>query len=280
MKEIIHIYDSGSQKPGRLLKIMLHDLVKSLGLATRLLIRNINIQYRQTVLGYLWAFLPPLVMTVVWVYLASIKVLNISSTNIPYLLYVLTGLVFWQTFVDAINMPLKIFNESRAMISKINFPHEALFLAGFGEVLFNFLVRFLLLIPVFIYLKFVPADTAILVPVGVLSIIGLGMMIGILLVPPGVLFQDINRGLIIILQLWFFLTPVIYPVPDKSAVFNLIALNPVTPIIEISRNALTNGDLSYLPAFIFVTALTFILIITGWIIYRIALPHLIARIGA
>lgn len=259
---------------------MMEDLLASRGLAWRLLVRNISAQYRQTLFGYLWAFLPPLFSLAVWVYLNSQKVINVSDPGMPYPLFVLTGTVLWQTFVDALNSPLKLVNESRSMLAKINFPREALILAGLGEVLFNFVVRILLLTGIFIWFHMVPPLTILFVPLGVLVLVLLGLMFGILMTPFGVLYMDVSRGVVIFTQIWFFLTPVIYPMPTNGLSAVMARLNPVAPILTTTREWMTIGVSTQIGGFWLVSLLTLIFLLFGWVLYRIAMPHLIARISA
>ena len=94
---------------------MVADLRASRELAWRLLVRNISAQYRQTLLGYVWAFLPPIVTTLVWVFLNAQKIFDVGETGVPYPVYVLTGTILWQVFVDAMNSPLRqVDGESKA----------------------------------------------------------------------------------------------------------------------------------------------------------------------
>jgi len=280
LKEKVYSPAPALLKPASLFYSMVSDLIASRELAWRLLIRNINVQYRQTILGYLWAFIPPLFMTAVWVFLDSRKVFDIGDTGMPYSLYVLTGMVLWQTFVDAINSPLKIINESRSMLAKVNFPREALILAGLGEVIFNFMVRLLLLVPIYIYYSFPLSASVLLAPIGVVSLIALGLMIGLLLTPLGVLYNDISRTILVVIQPWFFLTPIIYPVSEVSQKSSILSLNPVTPILVTTRDWITTNDPKFVIEFIIISIATVILLVAGWFLYRLAMPHLISRISA
>jgi lipopolysaccharide transport system permease protein len=280
LKEIIYTPDSQLRNPGVLVREMIADIARSRGLAWRLFVRNISAQYRQSLLGYFWAFLPPLFTMAVWVFLNSQKIINVEDPGMPYPVFVLTGTVLWQTFVDAINSPLKVVNESKGMLAKINFPHEALVLAGLGEVLFNFAIRILLLVGIFIWFRVsVPATLPLALP-GVLALIALGLMFGVLLTPPGVLYGDVGRGITILTQFWFFLTPVIYPMPKEGIAALLTQLNPVTPVLLTTREWLTLGSASQLTGFWIVSGFSIIFLLFGWLLYRIAMPHLIARMSA
>ena len=190
------LYTPASQlrQPGVLVHEMLADLLASKELAWRLLVRNIRAQYRQSLLGYLWAFLPPLFNMAVWVYLNSQNIINVEDPGIPYPAFVLIGTVLWQLFTEALNSPLRIVNDSRGMLTKINFPREALVMAGIGEVLFNFAIRVFLLIAVFVWFGMPLPDTIVLVPLGLLALVCLGLMIGIILTPLGALYADVGRA--------------------------------------------------------------------------------------
>ena len=279
LKETVYSPDSELLNPGRLLGNMVSDLVASRELAWRLFVRNISAQYRQSLLGYFWAFIPPLFSTLIWVFLNSQNILDVGDTGMPYPLFVLTGTVLWQTFADALDSPLKLVSESKAMLAKINFPREALILTSIGLVLFNFAIRVVLLVFVFALYKVSPPTTILLVPIGVFSMVLLGLMVGLLLTPFGVLYHDIGRGLAIGTQAWFFLTPVIYPVPQASWAATLVKLNPVTPLLQTTREWLVTGQSTQFSAFLWVTGGSLIFLFIGWVFYRIAMPHLIARMS-
>src|SRR5258705_4599679 len=111
---------------------MLRDLAASRELAWRLLVRNISSRYRHTMLGYLWAFLPPVLNTLVFVFLQKAGYFTVGQTGVPYALFLLAGLILWQAFSDAINAPLKMVQQSYSVLTKVNFPRESLIIAGVG----------------------------------------------------------------------------------------------------------------------------------------------------
>jgi lipopolysaccharide transport system permease protein len=278
--ETIYSPDSELLSFGKLLRSMWRDLLASRELAWRLLVRNISAQYRQSLLGYAWAFLPPMFTTAIWVFLQSQKVFSVADVGMPYPVFVLVGTVLWQTFVEALQAPLKTVAESKSMLSKINFPREALILTGIGQVLFNFVIRVLILIPVFWWFD-VPFQVGLLLaPLGVLSLILLGTMIGLLLTPLGMLYQDVGRALTFGSQALFFLTPIVYPVPKASWAGTLINLNPVTPLLQSTRNWLVSGQTNHLYAFFWVSGISLVLLFAAWVLFRIAMPHLISRMSA
>jgi lipopolysaccharide transport system permease protein len=265
--------------PLTMLRDMARDLSISRELAWRLFVRNISSQYRQTLLGYLWVFLPPVVTTVTFVFLNSQDILRIKETSIPYPAYVMIGTLLWQGFADAVLSPLRIIAQSKSFLAKMHFPREALIMAGIGEVLFSFTIRLVLMFCVFIWYGMPLPDTAVLAPIGILSLIALGLMFGILLTPLGVLFQDIEKGLPLILGMWMLLTPVVYPQPTNWPASLLSKLNPVSPLLATTREMLTTGNLTQLHLFLIILGVTMLLLLLGWILYRLALPHLIERLN-
>jgi lipopolysaccharide transport system permease protein len=259
---------------------MWHDLLASRELAWRLLVRNISARYRQSLLGYVWALLPPVFTTLVWVFLNSQQILNVGKTDIPYPAYVMVGALLWQGFVDALNSPIRLVTSSRSMLAKINFPREALILAGMGEVLFDFAIRLALMLAVFLWFGVAVPPTILLAPVGILALMALGLMIGILLTPLAVLYGDVQQGLSIALQMWFYLTPVVYAPSSSWPALLLARINPASPLLVTTREWLTTGTVSQPGNFVLITGITFGLMPAGWVLYRLALPHLIERMSA
>jgi len=282
LRKVVYTPESALRRPRQLFNEMMHDLLASRELAWRLFVRNISAQYRQSILGYVWAFLPPIVTTLTFVFLNSQDIINAASDSIglPYPVYVMLGTLLWQGFVDALNSPLKLITSARSMLTKVNFPREALILAGLGEVIFNFVIRLVLLVAIFIWFGIPLPSTALLAPLGVLSLIALGAMFGILLSPLGVLYQDVQRGITMLTSMWFFLTPVVYEPPSTWPASLLVTLNPVSPLLVTTREMLTTGSFTQLKFFWIVSGVIVVLLLVGWVLYRVAMPHLVERIGA
>jgi lipopolysaccharide transport system permease protein len=103
---------------------------------------------------------------------------------------------------------------------------------------------------------------------------------GLLLAPLGMLYQDVGRALGFGTQALFFLTPIIYPIPDASWANTLLKLNPVTPLLQSTRDWFVTGDASQIFGFVWVSSLSLLLLIAGWVLFRISMPHLISRMSA
>ncbi|HXV79472.1 MAG TPA: ABC transporter permease, partial [Candidatus Binatia bacterium] len=265
--------------PRRFLREMFRDLRASRELAWRLFMRDTSAQYRQSMLGYVWAFLPPLVASLPFVFLNSQGVIAIEGTPIPYPAYALIGTIIWQVFADALNSPLKTVTAAKSMLVRINLPREAILLSGLGQVIFSFLIRLILLAIVFAWFKIVPPLTALLFPVGVFALILVGFTLGVALTPLGLLYNDVQQTLPIATMFLMLVTPVVYPPPRTGLAAIIAGWNPLSPLIVVTREWITTGNAAQTAVFTLITALAIFLLFAGWIMYRVALPHVIARLG-
>ncbi len=279
-REVVYTPESQLRRPRQLLRSMWQDLLASRELAWRLIVRDISAQYRQSFLGLFWAFLPPLATALVFVVLNNRKVINIGETNIPYPAFAMFGTVLWQIFVDSLNAPLKAVTASKPMLAKINFPKEAIILSGMGQALFNLGIKLLILIVVFVIYELPLGWGTALSLLAMLDLMLLGITLGLLITPVGVLYTDIAQGLVLVTGLWFFITPVVYP-PPTSLPFSLLAiLNPVSPVLVGARDLATEGVLNNAIPFFVVTSIMLVVLFVTWVVYRLAVPILVERMSA
>lgn len=278
--DVVYTPESPLRQPVKLLKNMGSDLVASYSLARRLTIRDISAQYRQTLLGYFWAIFPPLVTSLTFILLNRSQITDFGIIEIPYPVFVITGTVFWQLFVDAINAPLKVLAINRSLLSKINFPKEALILSALGQTLFSFAIKIILLTIVLFLFKTPIAWTAVFILLPILGLLCLGLLFGILIAPIGMLYQDIQQGLVILTSALIFFTPVLFTPPAEGILSLIIKINPISPFFLLARRLLFYGDMQYLIPSILVMITSLIFLGFGWILYRVALPNLIERMDA
>lgn len=268
-------YDSDSElrHPHRLLSAMLHDGAAAWELAGFLLQRSLKSQYRQSVLGYLWIVLPSLATTLVFVFLAKENILQSRINGRDYLLFVLAGTMIWQTFSDAVNGPLRCVSAAKNMLVKVNFPREALMLAGIGEVLLYSAVRMVILWTVMLCLQIPLPDDVWRGGIALLLLASLGWSIGLLVLPWGLLYRDGEMGMSLLLAGWFLLTPVVY---DGAG----IAGNPVTPLLLTARRFMAGGTAGEDTGLLVAAILCGSLIMGGWVGFRLMIPHVVKRLTA
>ncbi len=278
--EIIYTPESSLRHPLKLFKEMWYDLLASRELAWRLMMRDMNSQYRQSLLGVAWAFLPSIIMAIGFTLAKEANVIQVGKTDLPYPVYVMLSSVLWQTFVEALNAPLQAVMLAKPLLAKVNFPREALILAKLGEIFFNFAIKVILIIALFIWFKVPITWNILLAPVAIINLVLLGTFIGVFLAPLGILYHDVSKALTLITGFWLFITPVIYPVPKKGIFSLLVNLNPVTPLLVTARELATTGLISYPIQFWVVTVLTLLGLILTWILFRLAMPFVVERVSS
>lgn len=277
---VVYTPESRLRHPVQLCKQMGQDLLASRELAWQLLVRSISAQYRQSFLGIFWAFVPPIVTAIGFTFASNANILNVGVTDLPYPAYVMFSMTLWQTFAEALNGPIQAVTAAKQMLAKINFPREALILAKLGEVFFNFAIKLILIVALFLWFRIPVSWAAILAPVALIHLVMLGTFFGMLLAPLAALYNDISRGLTIIVGLWLFLTPVVYPVPSGGGLAKLVQLNPVTPLLVTTRELATTGVVSNPYGFWVTSFITMVGLLLAWVVYRLAMPFVVERMSS
>lgn len=276
------VYTPSSQmrSPLQLFRSIWEGIWESRELSWRLFLRDLSAQYRQSMFGVLWAFAPPIVTGAIFIALRSSSVVNLGETDIPYPVFALVGTMLWQLFTDSLNAPLKSATAAKSLMAKVHFPHEALIVSAFLMSMFNFLVKSILIVGILLIFG-MPFHWALAAaPILLLSLVLLGICIGVLITPIGMLYTDVASALPIVTQLLFFLTPVVYP-PPQSFPFSLVTtVNVVSPLLIASRDLITKGTIANaLPAAV-IGGGVIVGLVVALVIFRIAVPIIIERISA
>jgi lipopolysaccharide transport system permease protein len=255
------------------------ELGQAWHLAWRLFVRDTRADHRQSLLGYVWLVVPALANTLTWVFLNSQNVIRVDSGPVAYPLFVLTGTILWTAFNGALMSMLNVIGPAKGILSKVNFPHEALVYTGMLKSLTDAALAAILLIPalVLFHVGFSPVMFLFLIALGASLI--LGWAIGLTVLPIAALYGDIGRAVQLLLRFGLFLAPVIFPLPQGGAARQLMLLNPATAIIVSGRGWLTGSGESMVAQFVFVLAGSLALYWLALLFYKVALPHLIERLS-
>jgi lipopolysaccharide transport system permease protein len=272
--------ESPVRHPFRMLSLFISDFKNIYFIGIKLLRRDIASQYRQTILGYLWVLIPPLATSLIWILLNSSGIVQITEKDIPYPIYVLTGTMFYQLFVDAINAPLKEFEVNRAMLTKIDFPKEALLISGIGQVVFSFIVKAVLLTVIIFIFRVNLKTTVFFLILPILGLSGIGILLGLLLVPIGGIYKDIQKGMFVFTTFLMYLTPVVYYIPERGIQSMIMRSNPLSYLLIITRDFLYTGSTEYVSIVCLIVGITYFLLLLSLIIYRLVMPILIERMDA
>lgn len=208
----------------------LKEIINRRELLRNLIIRNLKIRYKGSVLGFFWSLLDPLFMMLV--YLLFIKLMRFSI-ELPVLL---VGVIAWQFFVMCANDSVNIITGSTNLVKKVYFPRIILPLAMVIANLVNFLLSVGVLLVILLFFKVPLGLVLVWFPVIVLFQFVFCLGISLILSTSNVFFRDTEHLMGVIMMTWFFLTPIIYPiskVPEKF--LNLYFLNPMASLVTLYR---------------------------------------------
>lgn len=204
-------------------------------------VRHLRGQYKQSVLGYAWAFVNPLSQMLILSFVFSV-ILRIPSQDVPYPLFLLVGLVPWIFFSGTVSSATDSVVGAASLVTKVYFPREVLPTAAMLTKLVDLGFGILILIGLMVYFGHPPEWTAVWLPVlffiHILFMLGLAFPLAAL----NVYFHDVRFLVGVVLLMWFYMTPVIYPVelvPDRYRI--LFDLNPNSLFINAYRRVLLEG---------------------------------------
>ncbi|HEY7661154.1 MAG TPA: ABC transporter permease [Actinomycetota bacterium] len=206
--------------------------------------RQYQLRYRQSLAGFFWAIVPPiaslLVATLVFHEVIGVQT---GDPNVPYPLFVLAGLVPWSFFTSSVTAGVGSVASSQTMVTRLAFPRAIIPLSVVGTGLIDLGITVLVFIGFLIVTTTGVPITVLWTPV--LLAIEIVFVTGVVLFGSAlnVFARDIRLAIPLIMQLWLFLTPVMYPlssVPDNLLPFFLA--NPMTGLIESFREVIIAGN--------------------------------------
>jgi lipopolysaccharide transport system permease protein len=200
--------------------------------------RDLKVRYKQTILGVSWILLQPLLMTLVFAVFLG-KIAQVPSGSVPYVLFLYSGLLPWTFFTNAVSTSSHSLIASAQMITKVYFPRSMVPLATVLVRLSDFIVASVVLVILMLYYGRPFTRAILLAPFIILHLTLLALSLSLLFAALNVKYRDIGTVLPVLLQLWLFASPVIYPVslvpPNWKWVYEL---NPLSGIIGGFRAAL------------------------------------------
>lgn len=262
------------------LKSISRDIKSSNFLAYQMTKRDLQSQHRQSLLGFFWILAPVIINSMIWLFLNGSGVVNVNIPGgIPYPVFVILGTTIWNIFAEAVQSPINSVNAGRAIISKINFPKEALLMKGLYTTFFNLAIKMVPAVAILIAYQVAPSWSLLLFPFYIIALTIFAFAIGLILTPLGLIYTDISKLLITGIPLLMYLTPVVYAVP-RSGVFKfLFNLNPLTYIINDTRNTLIGAAPQSLMFTVVLTAVSLIVLLIGLVIFRKSMPIVIEKIA-
>ena len=247
----------------------LREVIKFKDLLRYLVMRDLKVRFQQTFIGVLWIVVQPLIQLLIFFVIFGVLV-KVPTDNIPYPIFYMSGFIVWQFFFQIVNSSAFSLLGNIGIITKIYFPRLVLPLSTTIGAIIDFVITFIVLLVFLLANHYAITPRFLLIPVLLLLVmvysLGVGLLFGALMV----VFRDTKNLLGFILQVWMFVSPIIYPisiVPDEYKV--IFYINPLTGFIDSFRWVfLGTSSLPSASDFAVSASVAVVLLITGMLAFR------------
>lgn len=219
--------------------IKLKELFEFRELLYFLIWSDLKVRYKQTVLGAAWAIIQPLAVMVVFAVFFGL-VVRVPTGEIPYPIFAYSGLVVWTYFANSLSRASDSILDHESLITKVYFPRLLIPVAAVMAGLVDFAIAFAVLVALVISYGFVPTAAVLTLPLFVLLAVMTALAVSLWLSALNAQYRDIRFLVPVLVQLWFFSTPIIYPtdlIPEGWRTLYEV-LNPMVGVVESFRWAL------------------------------------------
>ena len=273
MDEIKENWTTIIKPRNKLFTLNLIDLWDYRDLVKMFIHRDFVTFYKQTILGPLWFIIQPLFTSGMFTLIFG-KVANISTDEVPKLLFYMAGVINWSYFADSLTKTSDTFIGNANIFGKVYFPRLTVPLANVITGMIKYTIQYILFIIVFfIYLSkgaaINPTWLIVFTPLLVLQMALLSFGFGIWISSVTTKYRDLKFVLPFFIQLWMYATPVIYPLSLVSDKFKmLVSINPMVPIIELFKKAYLGVGTVDLKYTVISIVVTLVVLFSGIIVFN------------
>lgn len=207
----------------------------------RMTLRDLQLRYKQSVMGFGWAVFMPIVNTAIF----SIIFMRVApiDVGVPYPVYAFCGLVAWNFFASALRFSVVSLTANPSLVTKLYFPREIFPFSAVAISLVDFAVACLALVALMVYFAVAPGWTIVLLPLVMLVQVLFTAAIALVLAMGNLFYRDVKYLFEIVISVWMFASSVVYPVDRVGGTLGtLMALNPMTHLIDAFRAVVVHGD--------------------------------------
>jgi lipopolysaccharide transport system permease protein len=234
--------------------------------------REFQLRYRGSALGFLWNLIQPIgtvvIFTVVFAQVMQARLAGVDSIY-GYGVYLCSGMFVWAMFAEIVQRGLNMFIDFGNMLKKASFPRSSVPLIVVLSALLNFAIIFTIFLVFLALIGRFPGAIALaslpVIGVFLLLAVGLAVLLGTL----NVFLRDIGQAIVIILQFWFWLTPIVYPekaLPEFALAW--LKVNPVAPLITAMHNIFVDAKMPDWSTFGVPAACAVVALILGALTFR------------
>ena len=238
-----------------------YDLSRWLELTKNLAVRDVETRYKRSLLGLYWALINPLVIAAIYGFVFGV-IFHASSKPIPYPVFLITGITFWNFFANALMSATASVSGNASLLAKLYFPRVVLptaaVLARSIDLMFSIVI---LLTFILIYHVPIHWTSFWLIPLLLLQLV-FTFGVGYLLAALNVLYRDMSQLIALLIMVWMYFVPVMYTIASASpTIKDILLTNPMGAIIQAERDVIFTGHLTE-PMFLWTavvwTLLTFV----------------------
>lgn len=236
-------------------------------------------RFARSRLGGLWFLLNPLAQALIFsIVLSQVLRARMPDTDVDgaYSIYLLAGLAAWSLFAEILGRSTTIFIEQASVMKKISFPRLCLPVIVWGSALTSHVLLIAAILVVFLFFGHFPGWSLLALPLGIVLISAFAFGLGIILGVVNVFVRDVGQVVAIVLQLWFWLTPIVYPasiVPERF--LWLVEMNPMMPLVGIYQDALLYDRWPQPGALVVPTLIAAAAVAFAFVFFRRASPELV-----
>lgn len=236
-------------------------------------------RFARSKLGLFWSILHPLAQSTIYAVVLS-EILSAKLHGIDdkaaYSIYLIAGLASWNLFIEIFTRCLTVFIDYAGVLKKIVFPRVCLPIIVWGGALVNHLLLLFAAAIVFLFFGHVPQITWLAIPMGILLVsmfaFGLGLLLGVF----NVFVRDIGQAVAVILQIWFWLTPIVYTIETVPEKFRwIVELNPMTSLVRLYQDALLFHRWPSVETLIYPAVISLVLLTVALFVFKRANSELV-----
>lgn len=200
--------------------------------------REVKVLYAQTILGFGWAILQPLIQIVIFTFVFG-KVARVSSDGIPYLLFSSIAIIPWTYMSQSMTQSSMSLVMGQGMLGKVYFPRLAFPITPVLARLIDFGISMIIILVVMIYYRVLPTLTFLFIPLFLVMMICVPAGIGMWLSALSIRFRDVKHGMPFVVRMLIFTAPIVYSASSIPPSYRfLYSLNPIVGVIEGFRACL------------------------------------------
>lgn len=246
MEDYLSIYEpNNSIKKGymAIFREIFKEIKQNRWLIYQLFRRDFLAMYKQSFVGIFWAIIIPLASLGTFVILNRSGIFSSGNISIPYPLYVILSMSFWQLFSTGLVAGSNSLVKAGSMIVKINFSKKSLVVASTGQAIVPFIIHIVMALILFAYYRIVPNVAILMVPLIILPLILLTLGISFILSIFNGIVRDVGNIISILLTFLMFLTPIFYTKPTYGVLECITRLNPLYYFISAPRDLAIYGTI-------------------------------------